>query len=175
MATRVQFRRGTTSEHSSFTGAVGEVTVDTTKKAVVVHDGSTAGGITMGTGDVTLAGAQTFTGIKTYNAAQRGQVTTLTSSSNETAINLALNNFFTITLSENTDFLAPTNAVAGQAGSIFIVQDGSGNRTGGFHSNFKFTGGSDPTLTTAGNAVDRIDYVVKSSTEIHAVATLALA
>tara|TARA_B100001248_G_C27243527_1_gene390461 strand:+ start:275 stop:796 length:522 start_codon:yes stop_codon:yes gene_type:complete len=173
MATRVQFRRGTTSEHSSFTGAVGEVTVDTTKKAVVVHDGSTAGGVPAG--DVTLAGAQTFTGIKTYNAAQRGQVTTLTSSSNATAIDLSVNNFFTITLSENTTFGAPTNAVAGQAGSIFIVQDGSGSRTGSFHSNFKFTGGADPTLTTTANAVDRIDYVVKSSTEIHAVATLALA
>ena len=42
MATRVQFRRGTTSEHSSFTGAVGEVTVDTDKKVVIVHDGSTS-------------------------------------------------------------------------------------------------------------------------------------
>tara|TARA_R100000329_G_scaffold76921_1_gene66131 strand:- start:125 stop:820 length:696 start_codon:yes stop_codon:yes gene_type:complete len=45
MATAVQFRRGTTSEHSSFTGLEGEITVDTTKDTVVVHDGSTAGGI----------------------------------------------------------------------------------------------------------------------------------
>jgi hypothetical protein len=45
MARQVQLRRGTTSEHSSFTGAVGEVTVDTTKDTVVVHDGSTAGGV----------------------------------------------------------------------------------------------------------------------------------
>ena len=44
MATQVQFRRGTTSEHSSFTGAVGEVTVDTTLDTIRVHDGSTAGG-----------------------------------------------------------------------------------------------------------------------------------
>lgn len=44
MAKQVQFRRGTTSEHSTFTGAVGEVTVDTDKDVVVVHDGSTAGG-----------------------------------------------------------------------------------------------------------------------------------
>jgi hypothetical protein len=44
MATQVQSRRGTTSEHSTFTGAVGELTVDTTKDTVVVHDGSTAGG-----------------------------------------------------------------------------------------------------------------------------------
>jgi len=45
MATQIQFRRGTTAEHSTFTGAVGEVTVDTTKDTAVVHDGSTAGGI----------------------------------------------------------------------------------------------------------------------------------
>ena len=44
MATQVQFRGGSTSEHSSFTGAAREVTVDTTKDTVVVHDGSTAGG-----------------------------------------------------------------------------------------------------------------------------------
>lgn len=44
MAQQVQFRRGTTAEHSTFTGAVGEVTVDTDKDVIVVHDGSTAGG-----------------------------------------------------------------------------------------------------------------------------------
>ena len=44
MSTQVQIRRGTTAEHSTFTGAVGEITVDTDKDVVVVHDGSTAGG-----------------------------------------------------------------------------------------------------------------------------------
>ena len=44
MAKQVQFRRGTTSQHSTFTGAAGEITVDTDKDTVVVHDGSTAGG-----------------------------------------------------------------------------------------------------------------------------------
>ena len=44
MATQVQFRRGTTGEHSAFTGAVGEVTVDTEKKTVCIHDAATAGG-----------------------------------------------------------------------------------------------------------------------------------
>lgn len=44
MAKRVQFRRGTTAEHSTFVGANGEITIDTTKKAVVVHDGITVGG-----------------------------------------------------------------------------------------------------------------------------------
>ena len=44
MATQVQFRRGTTGQHSGFTGAVGEVTVDTEKKILCVHDAVTAGG-----------------------------------------------------------------------------------------------------------------------------------
>ena len=44
MATQVQFRRGTTAETSTFTGALGEVTVDTTIDTCVVHDGATAGG-----------------------------------------------------------------------------------------------------------------------------------
>lgn len=46
---RVQFRRGTTAEHTTtgggFTGAAGEVTVDTTNTSIRVHDNSTAGGI----------------------------------------------------------------------------------------------------------------------------------
>ena len=44
MAKRLQHRGGTTSQHSSFTGAVREVTVDTDKNTLVIHDGSTAGG-----------------------------------------------------------------------------------------------------------------------------------
>lgn len=63
MSTAVQFRRGTTAQHSSFTGAVGEITVDTDKKTAVVHDGSTAGGQPLMpssggtfTSDISLAG-----------------------------------------------------------------------------------------------------------------------
>lgn len=44
MSKRIQLRRGTTAETSTFTGANGEVTVDTTKKTLVVHDGVTSGG-----------------------------------------------------------------------------------------------------------------------------------
>ena len=44
MAKLLKLRRGTTSQHGSFTGAEGEVTVDTNKDTLVVHDGSTAGG-----------------------------------------------------------------------------------------------------------------------------------
>lgn len=45
MSIEVKFRRGTTAEHSSFTGANGEITIDTTIKTLRVHDGVTTGGV----------------------------------------------------------------------------------------------------------------------------------
>ena len=45
MPTQLQFRRGTTSQNNSFTGAVGEISVDTDTDALILHDGSSAGGI----------------------------------------------------------------------------------------------------------------------------------
>lgn len=44
MSKQVKMRRGTATEHNSFTGVVGEVTVDTTNHALRVHDGATVGG-----------------------------------------------------------------------------------------------------------------------------------
>jgi hypothetical protein len=62
---QVQLRRGTATQHNTFTGAVGEVTVDTTNDTLRVHDGSTAGGVRLaklseaagGTGTVTSVGS----------------------------------------------------------------------------------------------------------------------
>ena len=76
MATRVQFRGGTTVEHAAFTGAAKEVTVDTVKKTVVVHDDNQAGGFPLlraeggaqdisTTGDISAADG-TFTGAATF-------------------------------------------------------------------------------------------------------------
>ena len=47
MPTVLQFRRGTTSQNDAFTGAIGEITYDTTTDVLRVHDGSTAGGFSM--------------------------------------------------------------------------------------------------------------------------------
>ena len=75
MATIVQRRRGTTAQHTTFTGAEGELTVDTTKDTVVVHDGTTAGGFALlredlanNAGITTNTGTQTLTN-KTLNGA----------------------------------------------------------------------------------------------------------
>lgn len=67
--TQVQRRRGTTAEHATFTGAVGELTVDLNKKTVVVHDGVTPGGNPLPTktapqfvGGMTVVGGLTVDG-----------------------------------------------------------------------------------------------------------------
>jgi len=61
--------------------------------------------------------------------------------------------------------------VTGQTGSIFVVQDATGSRTLAYSSNWEFSGGTAPTLTTTANAVDRLDYIVRSATAIQAVLT----
>jgi len=116
-------------------------------------------------GHAVLADAQTFTG------AQRGEITALTDASS-IATNLALSNNFSLQLSGNRTLANPTNIVAGQSGSIFITQDGTGSRTLAYGSYFKFVAGTAPVLSTTAAAIDRIDYVVKSSTAIQAVASL---
>jgi hypothetical protein len=70
MATILQLRRGTTTQHATFTGAEGEVTVNTTKDTVVVHDGTTAGGFEL----VSLAATQTLTNKTLTTPALNGAV-----------------------------------------------------------------------------------------------------
>ena len=57
MSTQVQYRRGSSVQVAAFTGALGELVIDTTNKIVVVNDGATAGGFPQ----VGLTAAQTLT------------------------------------------------------------------------------------------------------------------
>tara|TARA_Y100000813_G_C24125912_1_gene335123 strand:- start:232 stop:765 length:534 start_codon:yes stop_codon:yes gene_type:complete len=109
---------------------------------------------------------------QTFTAAQRGTITTLTDGATVTP-DFAASNNYTLTLGGNRTIANPTNLTAGQSGSIFLVQDTTGSRTVAWGSYWDFAGGVAPVLTTTASAVDRIDYVVRSSTSIHAVATLA--
>ena len=52
----IQQYRGTTAQHAAYTGKIGELTVDTDKKVVVVHDGVTAGGVPMAREDRKIKG-----------------------------------------------------------------------------------------------------------------------
>ncbi len=62
MAKLLKLRRGTTSQHSSFTGAGGEVTIDTDKDTAVVHDGSTAAGRALAREDLNNVASASITG-----------------------------------------------------------------------------------------------------------------
>ena len=107
---------------------------------------------------------------QTFTAAQRGTISTLTDGATITPDFAAANNF-AVTLAGNRTIANPTNLTAGQSGSIFIVQYGTGSRTASWGSYWDFAAGTAPTLTTDANAVDRVDYVVRSSTSIHTVFT----
>ena len=109
---------------------------------------------------------------QTFTKAQRGTITTLTDQATIQPDFSASNNF-TVTLAGNRTLANPSNLTAGQSGSIFILQDSSGSRTLAFASYWHFAGASAPTLTTDASAVDRIDYIVRSTTSIHAVFTAA--
>ena len=119
-------------------------------------------------GDASVGTANTWT------AGQRGEVTALTDGATIT-IDMANSNNFSVTLGGNRTFANPSNDTAGQSGSIFITQDGTGSRTASWGTDWEFAGGTAPTLTTTAAAVDRVDYVIKSGTSIQAVATLAYA
>jgi len=80
---------------------------------------------------------------------------------------------FAITLAGNRTLDNPTNCVAGQVGSIFIVQDGTGTRTLAFGSNWGFPDGTAPVISTSINSVDRLDYIVRTSTDVHSLVTKA--
>jgi hypothetical protein len=77
----VKLRRGTEAEHDTtsggFTGAEGEVTVDTTNDTLRVHDGSTVGGIRLAKlSEVSAGGGGTVTSVGTGAGLSGGPITT---------------------------------------------------------------------------------------------------
>jgi hypothetical protein len=108
-----------------------------------------------------LATAQTFT------AQQRGTISALTDGATITA-DFALANNFSVTLGGSRTLANPSNLTAGASGCIWITQDGTGSRTLAYGSQWDFTGGTAPTLTTTAAAVDCLVYSVQSSSKITA-------
>ena len=320
MATQVQNRRGTTIQHSIFTGAEGEITVDTQRKSIVVHDGTTVGGSPVPnwaaanstfrpnvTSGVTAASYGSGTNIPVITVDAFGRVTyaanvsvqgmdyafanarvaSVTSNSNSriwantivdasssenvfidlatsgvvassygsatnipmliideygrvtSAANVAVsgmdypfantklantsgtvfrgdlyfangnvgigiasasptelyvngsaaatintlvdgatvtpifggnqgNNNFTLTLGGNRAVANPISPVAGQSGTIYIIQDGTGGRTLTWGNTWKFQGNTAPTLSTSAGAVDMLVYAVRTTANISA-------
>jgi hypothetical protein len=104
---------------------------------------------------------------QTFTRAQRGGVTALTDGATITA-DFAVSNNFSVTLGGNRTLANPSNQTAGQSGAITITQDGTGSRSLAYGSNWKFSNGTAPTLTTSANAVDVLVYFCESSSRITA-------
>ncbi len=129
--------------------------------------GSGTSALTTATAGTDYAGIDTA---QTFTKGQRGEITTFTDGATVTP-DMADSNNFTLTLGGNRTLANPSNLTAGQSGSIFLVQDGTGGRTLAYGTQYDFIGGTAPTLSTGANAVDRIDYVVRTTGSIHCVFT----
>ena len=123
--------------------------------------------------DVSSLGIGTVAGAKrlTMNGAAVAQYASLTDGAT-IAVNFNTAQNFIVQLAGNRALGNPTNCVAGQTGSIIIVQDGTGGRTLSYGTSWDFIGGTAPTLSTGVSAVDRIDYIVYTSTAVQAIASL---
>ena len=94
-------------------------------------------------------------------------ITTLTDAASIT-VDFALGNNFLVTIGGNRTLAAPTNAVAGQTGQIYVVQDSTGSRTLAYNGVYQFVSGAAPTLSTGASDVDILVYSTRSATTIDA-------
>jgi hypothetical protein len=130
MAKRIQFRRGTTTEHAAFVGAPGELTIDTTKKTVVVHDGVTPGGFPASRLE-SVDGTSTFNGqVRMTNATASTSTTTgslIVGGGVGVAGRVTASNFVetsTITVKENVNpILDALNSIMQLTGVIYDRKD----------------------------------------------------
>ena len=95
-------------------------------------------------------------------------ITTLTDAASITS-DFAVGNNFLVTLGGNRTLAAPSNAVAGQSGCIYVIQDGTGSRTLGYNTVWQFVCATVPVLSTGANDVDMLVYMARSATTIDAV------
>ena len=94
-------------------------------------------------------------------------ITTLTDAAS-IAVDFALGNNFLVTIGGNRTLAAPSNAVAGQTGQIYVIQDSTGSRTLAYNSAYQFVSGASPTLSTGAADVDILVYSTRSASTIDA-------
>ena len=123
----------------------------------VTTDATVRGNITYQAGSLKIS-----TSARAYNP-----ITTLTDAASITN-DFALGNNFLVTLGGNRTLAAPSNAVAGQSGTIHLIQDGTGSRTLGYNTAWQFVSATTPTLSTGASDVDILCYIARSSTTIDA-------
>jgi len=173
MSKLLQLRGGTTSEHGSFTGAVREVTVDTTKDTLVVHDGSTAAGFALARESALAATTTTAGNANTLAAAalpkaggtMSGLVNmadqilqrTVLKDYGETkvamaahAVDLTLGNVQTYTLSGSQTVTFTNPPASGTAGSFTMIVTNGGSATLTWPTSIDWPAATAPTLTASG-------------------------
>lgn len=139
-------------------------TADANETTLTVVDPTADRTITLPDATTTVAGLAVT---QSFSKAQRGSVVALTDGATITP-DFAESNNFSVTLGGNRTLANPSNQTAGQSGTIVVTQDATGSRTLAFGSNWKFPGGTAPTLTTTGSSVDVIAYYVESASRITA-------
>jgi len=149
-------------------------TSNITGKAEFEDDVSVSGNVAIG-GTTTITGNSGFLGTVRVsgNTSLEGQlqltksaaaVVCATAINGITSVSLNFGNAqnFSTTVTAAHTLAKPTGCRTGQTGSIFMVQSG-GSGTMAYNADFKFIGGTDPTLSTDNGAVDRLDYIVVSA------------
>lgn len=79
---------------------------------------------------------------------------------------MSLGGFAYVTLAGNRTLSNPTNVRAGARYTLKVIQDATGNRTMTFDTNFKFSGGTSPTLTNTAGAVDLLEFIAYDSSTL---------
>jgi hypothetical protein len=118
MSTQVQIRRGNTAQTASFTGAVAELTVDTDKEVVVVHDGVTAGGYPLAR-ESALTANQVFSQAS-FNTANGAFAAANSAGSYANSAFIVANNSLLIDTTQNNSIIAAFTA-ANSAGVMLTV------------------------------------------------------
>ena len=142
---------GNSSNVATATAVTGDVTISNT--GVTTIGSSVVGSSKVDTTQVAVLGtAQEYTRTHNFNA------TALTDATN-ISWDLAQNQVASVTLGGNRTLSNPSNQVDGAVYILVVKQDGTGGRTLTFSSNYKFAGGTAPTLTTGANKVDVLTFV----------------
>jgi|TARA_A100001391_G_scaffold184517_2_gene152417 hypothetical protein len=117
----------------------------------------------------TIRGAKIYTSIATFNAPVATPAVTVSYPGSLT-LDFATGNTFIVSLSANNCSVnTPSNATAGQSGSIYFIQNVSGAHTVAFGNAWRFPEASAPSNSTSVSAVDLVVYNVRSATTIDAV------
>lgn len=125
------------------------------------------------TGSLGISGSITHTGGYVITGSARSQVITVGVSSNTASINLALGNFFSVTLTggpSTVTHISASNIQPGQTANLRIIQSSSPFGTASFSPAFKQPSGSAYTASAVASAVDVLSFISFDSTSLYATA-----